>query len=137
MRLYLILIGHLRREQDAFLADKVRIVREMLQRRPDDLSDLNEEVEQSWAPRQYARFYVRILDQKGKIIAESPAMSLRLGVDAFPKPARVGVETGEALSLVGSLGSSFRAVSARPTWALTAGGRQSFKSLSALKPLAN
>jgi two-component system heavy metal sensor histidine kinase CusS len=111
--LYLILIGHLRREQDAFLADKVHIIRDMLQRRPDDLSDLNEEVEQSWAPRQYARFYVRVLDQDGKIISESPAMSVRLGIDAFPKPARVGAAPGDAVSLLGSLGTSFRAVSAR------------------------
>ena len=111
--LYLILIGHLRREQDAFLADKVRIICDMLERRPENLGDLNEEVEQTWAPRQYARFYVRIIDQTGTVISESPSMNAHLAMAAFPGPVALGRGVAAPVSLTGLAGGWFRAVSAR------------------------
>jgi two-component system heavy metal sensor histidine kinase CusS len=111
--LYLILLGNLRREQDAFLADKVRVVREMLLKHPGDLSDLNEEVEQTWAPRQYARAYVRVLDGDGEVIAESPSMSARLGVEVFPSPVAINALPVEGISLLGRLGKPMRVVAAR------------------------
>jgi two-component system heavy metal sensor histidine kinase CusS len=111
--LYLILIGNLRREQDAFLADKVRFIREMLQKRPDDLADLKEEVEQTWAPRQFARVYVRVIDSSGAVLAESPEMSDRIDSKMFPSPIPNDVEPGEGVTLRGKLGSVLRAVSAQ------------------------
>jgi two-component system heavy metal sensor histidine kinase CusS len=111
--LYLILIGNVRREQDEFLADKVRVVRDMLQKRPDDLADLEEEVEQSWAPRQFARVYVRVLDGSGQVIAESPHMSERLDVGMFPPPVPADVDPGAGVTLNGKLGSSLRVVAAQ------------------------
>lgn len=111
--LYLILIGNVHREQDEFLADKVRVVRDMLQKRPDDLANLEEEVEQTWAPRQFARVYVRVLDGNGKVIAESPHMSERLDAAMFPPPVSSDVEPAEGVTLKGSLGSVLRAVSAQ------------------------
>lgn len=111
--LYVILIGNVRREQDEFLADKVRVVRDMLQKRPDDLADLEEEVEQSWAPRQFARAYVRVLDGSGKIIAESPHMSERLDPGMFPAPVPTDTEPEHGLTLQGKLGSTLRVVAAQ------------------------
>lgn len=111
--LYLILIGNVRREQDEFLADKVRVVREMLQKRPDDLADLEEEVEQGWAPRQFARVYVRVLDGTGRVIAESPHMSERLDVAMFPPPVPTDAEPEVGATLRGKLGSSLRVVAAQ------------------------
>jgi two-component system heavy metal sensor histidine kinase CusS len=111
--LYLILMGNLHREQDAFLADKVRVVRDMLLRHPSDMADLNEEVEQTWAPRQYARVYVRVLDADGKVIAESPTMAARLGSDVFPPPVAVDAPPHEGVSLLGRTGKPMRVVSAR------------------------
>lgn len=111
--LYLILIGNVRREQDEFLADKVRVVREMLQKRPDDLADLEEEVEQSWAPRQFARVYVRVLDGSGEVIAESPHMSERLDAGMFPAPVPADADPDAGVTLNGKLGSSLRVVAAQ------------------------
>lgn len=111
--LYLILIGNLHREQDEFLADKVRVVRDMLQKRPDDLADLEEEVEQTWAPRQFARVYVRVLDGNGKVIAESPHMSERLDAASFPSPVPSDVDPEEGVTMHGNLGSALRVVSAQ------------------------
>lgn len=111
--LYLILIGNLHREQDEFLADKVQVVRDMLQKRPDDLADLEEEVEQTWAPRQFARVYVRVLDGNGKIVAESPHMSERLEPGVFPPPVPSDVEPAEGVTMKGKFGSVLRAVSAQ------------------------
>ena len=111
--LYLILIGNVRRAQDEFLADKVRFIREMLQKKPDDLADLKEEVEATWAPMQFARVYVRVIDGSGNVIAESPEMSDRLDVAMFPPPVPSDVEPGEGVTLRGKLGSALRAMSAQ------------------------
>lgn len=111
--LYLILIGNVRREQDAFLSDKVRFIREMLQKRPDDLADLKEEVEQTWAPVQFARVYVRVIDGNGQVMAESPDMGDRLDVKIFPQPVASDVEPSEGVTLRGKLGSVLRGMSAQ------------------------
>jgi two-component system heavy metal sensor histidine kinase CusS len=106
------LIGYLRREQDAFLADKVRVVREMLLKHPDNLADLNEEVEQTFAPRQYARALVRVIDPSGKVISESPRMSDWLDSSFFP-PLTPSGDYSETVSLWGTQGSLYRVVTAR------------------------
>lgn len=88
--LYLILGANLRREQDQFLSEKVGVLRRMLLR-PDNSFELREEVEQTWAPRQYARVLGRVIDGRGRIVVESPHMDSWLGIDAFPPP--VGPDT--------------------------------------------
>jgi two-component system heavy metal sensor histidine kinase CusS len=111
--LYLILIGNVRREQDEFLADKVRFIREMLQKKPDDLADLKEEVEATWAPVQFARVYVRVIDQNGVVMAESPEMGDRLDSRMFPPPLPTDIEPREGVTIRGKLGSVLRAMSAQ------------------------
>src|SRR4051812_46193341 len=74
--LYVTLEVNLRHAQDQFLAEKVKVLRGLLQ---DSEADdwrwkLREEVEQTWAPRQYARVYARVLGPKGAVLAESPEM---------------------------------------------------------------
>jgi two-component system, OmpR family, heavy metal sensor histidine kinase CusS len=111
--LYLILIGNLRREQDEFLADKVHVIRDMLQKHPDDLSDLQEEAEQTWAPRQFARVYVRVVDGNGKLLAQSPHMEDRLTPDMFPAPAAADADPGEGVTRKDSQGANLRLTSAQ------------------------
>jgi two-component system heavy metal sensor histidine kinase CusS len=117
--LYLILIGNLRREQDQFLSAKVAVLRDMLQRRPEDLHDLKEEVEQGWAPRQFARVYARVLEPDGKILVESPHMTERLEPLDFPKPVPIDAEPGEGVSTMGRFGKPLRLVSAQAHIGLT------------------
>jgi len=104
--LYLMLDGNLQREQDQFLADKLRVIRMMLQQRPEEIWQLKEEVEQTWAPRQYARVYVRVVDSGGDEIAASPEMQAVLGTGAFPPPVARDVEPDAGVSL--------RSVSGKP-----------------------
>lgn len=117
--LYLILAGNLRREQDQFLADKVRVMRELLRQRPEETWKIKEEVEQSWAPRQYARVYARVLDPQGRVLTESPEMEARLAGDAFPPPVAPAAEPEEGVSLRSISGHPVRAMAAK---ALTGSG---------------
>jgi two-component system heavy metal sensor histidine kinase CusS len=110
--LYQILQANLRRAQDQFLIEKVNVVRELLLDRPDELWQLKEEVEQTWAPRQYARVYGRVLDSQGKVLAESPGMDSRLGASQFPAPVPPTVQPREGISLRSRAGTPVRVTAA-------------------------
>jgi two-component system heavy metal sensor histidine kinase CusS len=113
LALYLILIGNLRREQDQFLDDKIAVIRDLLSRRPEDIDDLKEEVEQNWAPRQYAQVYARVISEDGRVIVESPGMGTRLEPNAFPQPGPLDAPTGQGVSLIAKSGNSVRAMTVR------------------------
>src|SRR4029077_19141485 len=89
--LYVILASGIVREQDAFLATKISVLRGLLRDRPANLGDLEEEVEQTWAPRQYARTYARVVGEGGKVIVESPQMGSELTATAFPPAAPISI----------------------------------------------
>ena len=72
--LYMILVGNLRREEDHFLSEKVQVLRELLRNRPGNMFELKEEVEETWAPMQYAKVYARVMTGQGKVVVESPKM---------------------------------------------------------------
>src|SRR5260370_38666858 len=65
------LVSNLDREDDQFLADKVRLLRALLRDRPEDLRALRQEAEWEWAASQYAQFSVRVLDESGQPIIET------------------------------------------------------------------
>jgi two-component system heavy metal sensor histidine kinase CusS len=111
--LYLILIGNIRREQDEFLADKIHVIREMLQKHPEDRADLQEEAEQSWAPRQFARVYVRVIDSSGELLAKSPQMAARLAPDVFPPPVDTEADPAEGVTRKDAKGATMRLTSAQ------------------------
>ena len=113
LALYLILVGDLRREQDQFLDDKVGVIRDLLGKRPEDVDDLKEEVEQNWAPRQYAQVYARVISEDGRVIVESPGMSTRLGPGAFPPPGPLDVLPSQGVALVAKSGNPVRAMTVR------------------------
>src|SRR5690242_4419081 len=75
--LYVTLEVNLRHAQDQFLTEKIGVLRRLLQERMDDKDEwkLREEVEETWAPRQYERVYARVLNPHGDIMAKSPQMS--------------------------------------------------------------
>ena len=120
--LYFILTQSIVREQDEFLAAKVGVLRGLLRDRPENLADLKEEVEQTWAPKQYARTYARVLNDAGEVIVESPQMGSELSAGAFGSPVAVGVEPEHGLALRGSSGLPMRAMSAQAV--LGRGGEQ-------------
>src|SRR5437660_11432657 len=72
--MYVMLARNLTREHDQFLVDKIRILRQQLRDRPDNIPDLKEEVEETWAPRQYMQVYARVVGADGRLLVESPHM---------------------------------------------------------------
>src|SRR5262245_15028082 len=72
--LYWVLDANLDREADEALADQVQILRKVLQERPGDTAALRKEVEWEWSARQYARVYVRILQEDGTAVLETSDM---------------------------------------------------------------
>src|ERR1700733_11531683 len=60
--LYVVLRTELDRSSELFLADKLHVLRTMLQERPDDEDALHEEIELESAARRYQQFYIRLLD---------------------------------------------------------------------------
>jgi two-component system heavy metal sensor histidine kinase CusS len=110
--LYWALVTSLARNKDLFLADQVHILRGFLRDRPEDTTELKREVE--WEPslRRNTGMFVRICNQDGQPIAETPGMGQLLSVDVFPPPADTDSEPGQSRVCLAK-GSSFQLVSAR------------------------
>jgi two-component system heavy metal sensor histidine kinase CusS len=82
-----ILTTDMRRDNNQFLAAEVHSLRTLMRQRPTDLQAWREEVEREAASLPgYARYYVRILDDQGKIVAETPGMDGIVDSQAFPEP---------------------------------------------------
>src|SRR5207247_2217078 len=89
--LYHVLVANLDREDDQFLADKVQFLSALLSAHSDDQRALRQEVEWKPGSGQYGQFSIRLLDEKGETLLETPGMSDELGPEAFPKaPAEPG-----------------------------------------------
>src|SRR5437879_2569141 len=85
--LYWALVTNLDREDDEYLADRVRLLQALLRDRPNDLRGLQQQLEWESAARQSAQHYVRILDAGGTIVMQTPGMSDVLPPEAFPSIA--------------------------------------------------
>lgn len=94
--LYWVLIRNLDRADDRLLADKARVIGAMLLNRPKDESAIRQEVEEAWKARQDTQVYVRVLDDRGYVTAETPGMREVLPVNAFPAPV---ADAGEGRDL--------------------------------------
>lgn len=72
---------NLHNEDNQFLADKIHVLRRILQERPDDLDFLRAEAEWEVAARQFVPYYVRVLDDQMRTVIETPRW-----VDGSPLP---------------------------------------------------
>jgi two-component system heavy metal sensor histidine kinase CusS len=84
--LYVMLVKNFTQEHDQFLGDKIQFIQQQLRDKPNDVPDLKEEVEETWAPIQYMRTYGRVILPNGKVLAESPHMDELLPAGIFPAP---------------------------------------------------
>jgi two-component system heavy metal sensor histidine kinase CusS len=110
--LYWVLVRNVDREDDQFLVDTVQILRRLIAERPADQAALREEVEWEGAARHYARVYVRIFDEHGRIIMETPNAS-RLLAGRHPTPAGFDAEPGPGIEVSSTNGTPFRTLAAR------------------------
>lgn len=70
--LYWVLVRNVNRAEDQFLVDTIQIMREILRDRPNDFVSLRQEVEWEGAAREYTRMFMRVVDQRGTVIMETP-----------------------------------------------------------------
>lgn len=71
------------KESHEFLEDSVEVVRSIATSHPGDLDYLVLEVEGETAARKYQKTYIRVLDPKGKLLAETPGMGEVLPLEVF------------------------------------------------------
>lgn len=110
--LYLGLVENLDHEDDEVLADKVRVLRGTLRDRPGDMAAVRQMAEEAAADRHFAAVSIRLLDDQGRVLVESPGMGSALPPDAFPPPA-ADAESSRGANRRSPEGRSFRVVAAR------------------------
>jgi two-component system, OmpR family, heavy metal sensor histidine kinase CusS len=108
--LYMVLRAELDRSTELFLADKLHVLRTMLRDRPDDDDGLREEVELESAARRYQQFYIRLLDERGVPIMETPGMAEQLDLAELASLTRNRPES--PLAMAGIRGQALRITSA-------------------------
>jgi len=108
--LYLVLVSELEKSTDLFLADKVHVLRTMLQQRPEDQDALREEVELESAARRYEQFYILVLDQQNKPLLMTPGMAGQLDLAQIASQTRSRPD--RTIPMKGRDGKSFRVTSA-------------------------
>jgi two-component system, OmpR family, heavy metal sensor histidine kinase CusS len=104
-----VLTTDMRRDNSQFLTAEIQSLRTLMRQRPDDLRVWREEVEREAASLPgYARYYLRILDEQGKVIVETPGMSDIVTAQAFPDPLPAfDVNTISGVDAQGSNGRLF------------------------------
>jgi two-component system heavy metal sensor histidine kinase CusS len=110
--LYWVLIRNLDQADDRLLADKARVIGAMLLNRPGDQAAIRQEVEEAWKARQDTQVYVRVLDARGQITAETPGMREVLPVDGFAAPV---ADPGTGSDVRIDDGRTFRVLAVRAT----------------------
>ena len=108
--LYWALSRSLDREDDQLLADRVRVVRDVLRNRLGDLEAIRREIVETAQGRLNIQSYIRLIGQGGTALAETPGMSDILPVDSFPAPIS---GPGAGADLRTDDGRSFRGVAVR------------------------
>jgi two-component system heavy metal sensor histidine kinase CusS len=121
--LYWALVNSLNRQDDATLAGKVLILRTLLRERPGDEAALRQEVEEGSWTAQHGPVWVRILDDRGRLVMQTPGMDEALGPGVFPQPGGADDPPGRGTDLRQAAGKCFRVLAARAEVGGSDGGR--------------
>lgn len=111
--LYWALAKNLDREDDGILQDQIHILQVLVQDHPEESEGIRQEVEVESGARKHSRIYIRVLDETGRMLAETPGMGQRLPPGVFPAAS------------VHETGSQFHQA------------KEAFRLMSALAPLGN
>jgi two-component system heavy metal sensor histidine kinase CusS len=87
--LYWVLVESLDEEDHEFLSARVQRLRSLLEERPDDRAALRQEITRELVYARGANYYVRVRDQDGHALIETPGMPIA-NASAFPLPAAAG-----------------------------------------------
>jgi two-component system, OmpR family, heavy metal sensor histidine kinase CusS len=84
----------MRYDSSQFLAAEMQSVRTLMRQRPADTRAWREEAEREAASLPgYARYYVRIVDEQGGTVVETPGMRDIVDIKTFPEPLSAYVKT--------------------------------------------
>lgn len=108
--LYIVLRTELDKSTEQFLADKLHVLRTILQERPTDRDALREEIQLETAARRYQQFYIRLLDDHGVPVLTTPGMAEQLDLAELVRRTRN--HSGYSVSMTGFHGRAFRVASA-------------------------
>ncbi len=109
--LYFALTRNLTRENDRFLADRVHVLKALLQDRPQDEDEIKFELD--WPARQPVPLYTRIVAGDGGTLFESSGMDKELASDSFPAPTSANADSLRGGSIMGASGRRLHAVAVR------------------------
>src|SRR5260370_22484299 len=87
--LYWVLVESLNEEDQEFVTARVERLRSLLEERPDDRDALHQEITRELVYARGAKYYVRVRDQEGHALIETPGMPIP-NPSAFPPPAAAG-----------------------------------------------
>ncbi len=98
--LYYALVLSLEEEDRLYLIKKIQVVRSVLQASPDDPAEVQREI-QLQGDFQFIRFYIRVLGEKGAVIAQTKNAAFSPAADLFPEPVAADrlPETGKKMRL--------------------------------------
>jgi two-component system heavy metal sensor histidine kinase CusS len=108
--LYFLLVTELQKSADLFLADKLNVLRTVLQERPNDWDALREEIELESAARRYEQFYIRLLDERNIPLLTTSGMAEQLDLVQLAYQTQSRPERAERMK--GSNGRLFLVMSA-------------------------
>ena len=83
--LYWTLERNLDAETARFLADKVFVVKAVIHDLSHSMAALDEETRLEGAARRFSRYYVRVFDERQRLVVETPGMRELISPQAFPK----------------------------------------------------
>src|SRR5262249_17809850 len=111
--LYWAITRHLDREDDQFLADKVQLLRVLLTENAGDSRALKQAIEGDVAARPLGGIGVRVLDEQGRPLLETPGLSGELAADAFPPAELLAAGPPRGSEIETAAGKVFRVVAVR------------------------
>lgn len=97
-------------EDDRLLADRVRLLQSIMQKRPADVGVIEQEVNEASQAQQNTQVFIRLLDARERLLVESPGMTSLLPAAAFPPPAD---EPGPGSNVASTAGRPMRALAVR------------------------
>lgn len=82
--LYRVLVSGLETEDNEFIDDKIHVLQDILQKNPYNVEALKEEIKWERASLGSSQYYIRILDEKGHTLIETPGMDNIINASLFP-----------------------------------------------------
>ncbi len=111
--LYWVLVSSLEGEDNEFLVDKIYVLRAIVRERPGNREALEEEVKWEGKARLFARYYARILDERGRTLIETTGMGDVLAPGLFPTPVGVTVVPPQGTRWTSRDGTAYLLMAAR------------------------